>query len=106
MKLFVKALPLTEDYFNYICTAFSALTIEKLKAGVFDCPQICKLIKDPGFVQSMKDMESTAWQSFVLVTQNFLRNYKVENCQTFVENMLSKFKNLGVKMSIIISSVT
>ena len=48
----------------------------------------------------MTDTESTAWQSFVLATQNFLGNYKVENYQELVENMFFKFKDLGVKMSI------
>ncbi|XP_076799763.1 uncharacterized protein LOC143444861 [Clavelina lepadiformis] len=100
MKQFVKALPATGDCFNYICRTFPALTIEKLKAGIFDGPQIRKLIKDVCFVQSMTDTESAAWQSFVLVTQNFLGNRKAENYQELVEDMLSKLKDLGVKMSI------
>ncbi|XP_076815020.1 uncharacterized protein LOC143461117 isoform X1 [Clavelina lepadiformis] len=100
MKQFVKALPATGDCFNYICRTFPALTIEKLKAGIFDGPQIRKLIKDVCFVQSMTDTESAAWQSFVLVTQNFLGNRKAENYQELVEDMLSKLKDLGVKTSI------
>ena len=100
MKQFVKALPVNGDCFNYICRAFPALTIQKLKAGIFDGPQIRKLIEDPCFVQSMTDTESAAWQSFVLVTQNFLGNRKAENYQELVEGMLSKFKDLGVKMSV------
>ena len=48
----------------------------------------------------MTDMEYAAWQSFDLVIQNFLGNRKAENYQELVENMLSKFKDLGVKMSI------
>ena len=74
IRQFVKTLPETGDCFNYICTAFPALTIEKLKAAIFDSPQICTLMKDPCFVHSMTDMESAAWQSFALITQNFLGN--------------------------------
>ena len=96
----MKTLPVTGDCFNYICRAFLALTIEKLKAGIFDCPQILTLIKDPRFVHSMTDTEPATRQSFVLVTQNFLGNRKAENYEEFVEDMLSKFKDLGVKMSI------
>ena len=48
----------------------------------------------------MTDTESAAWQSFVLVTQNFLGNQKAENYEELVEGMFSKFKDLGVKMSI------
>ena len=35
MKQFVKTLPETGDCLNYICRVFPALTIEKLKAGIF-----------------------------------------------------------------------
>ena len=55
--------------------------MEKLKAGIFNGLQIYKLIKDLCFLQPMTDMESAAWQSFVLVTQNFLGNHKAENYQ-------------------------
>ena len=48
----------------------------------------------------MTDMESAAWQSFILVTQNFLGNRKVENYQELKEDMVSKFKYLGKNMSI------
>ena len=51
-------------------------------------------------MHSMTDTESAAWQSFVLVTQNFLINRKAENYQELVEDMLSKFKDLGMKMRI------
>ena len=98
MMQFVKILPVTRDCFNYICRAFPALTIEKLKAGIFDSPQISPLAKDLCFVHSITDAESAAWQSFVLVTQNTLGNRKAENYQ-MVEDMLSKFKDLGVKIS-------
>ena len=76
MNQFVKTLPVTGNCFNYICPAFPALTIEKLKAGIFDGSQIRTLIKDPCFVHSMTDTESAALQSIVLVTQNFLGNRK------------------------------
>ena len=68
MKQLAKTLPVTGKYFNYICRAFPALTIKKLKAGIFDGPQICTLMKDPCFVHSMTDMESAAWKSFVSIT--------------------------------------
>ena len=60
MKQFVKALLVTGDCFNCIGTAFPTLTIEKLKAGIFEDPEIRKLIKDLRFVQSMTDTESVA----------------------------------------------
>ena len=71
-----------------------------LKAGIFHGPQICTLINDPCFVHSMTDTEFAAWESFVLFTQNFLGNQKPENCLELVEDVLSKFKDLAVKMRI------
>ena len=40
MKQFEKALEKDGDCFRYICMKFPGLSIEKLKAGVFDGPQI------------------------------------------------------------------
>ena len=100
MKQFVCALPVNGTCFNYICRQFPGLSIEKIKAGIFDGPQIRKLIRDPEFVESMTDVESAAWCSFVLVVKNFLGNFKSDNYEELVGNMLSKFKDLGAKMSI------
>ena len=105
MKQLMKALPVRGDHFNYICATFTALTMKKLKAGIFDGPHIYKLVKILAFIQSMTDTESPSWQSFVLVTQNPLVNYKAENYQELVENMLSKLKNLVVKMGIKVYSI-
>ena len=43
MKQFVKALEKDGDCFKYICMKFPGQTIEKLKACIFDGPQIRKL---------------------------------------------------------------
>ena len=79
MKQFVKIVLVTGNCFSYICRAFPALTIEKLKADIFDGPQIRTLIEDSCFIPSMAEMESAAMQSFVLFTQNFLGNLEAEN---------------------------
>lgn len=46
MKQFVKTLDKNGDGFKYICRSFLGPNTEKLKAGVFNGPQILKLIKD------------------------------------------------------------
>ena len=53
MKQFVKALSKEGECFKYIFTKFPGLTIEKLKSGIFDGPQIRKLINDQEFPSSM-----------------------------------------------------
>lgn len=100
MKQFVKALNKTGKCFNYLCTKFPGLSIEKLKGGIFDGPQIRKLINDKQFLQNMTRIESNAWKSFVLVIQNFLGNHKSQNYVILVETMLQNFNKLGCNMSI------
>jgi len=66
MKQFVKALGKDGNCFRYICLKFPSLSIEieKLKAGVFDGPQIRKLINDTNFCNYMNPAELSAWSIY------------------------------------------
>ena len=55
MKQFFKALDKTGKCFQYILSDFLGLRNEKLKAGIFNGPQIRKLIKDSNFQHSMNE---------------------------------------------------
>ena len=48
------------------------LSSEKLKAGIFDRPQIRKLIKDRTFSLNMTKVQQDAWNPYVLVVKEFL----------------------------------
>ena len=74
--------------------------MEKLKAGMFDSPQIRQLIRDPEFENSMNEVELEAWKAFVLVVKNFLGNNKARNYAELVNNILAAFRKLGCKMSV------
>jgi hypothetical protein len=100
MKQFVKALNKDGDCFKYICTAFPGLSDEKLKAGVFDGPDIRKLMKDPKFIYSMNDLEKRTWRSFVNVVKNFLGNNRAANYEELIEKMLECYHEIGANMSI------
>lgn len=100
MKQFVKALNQDGQCFLYICQKMTALSIEKIKAGIFDGPQIRQLMNDPLFERSMNEEEQRAWSSFVLVIKGFLGNYKADNYEQLVNNMLDNFNHLGCNMSI------
>lgn len=100
MKQFVKALDKHGNCFAYICKSFPGLSIEKLKAGIFDGPKIRKLINDPNFKNNMNNVELSAWSSFVEVVNNFLGNHKAYNYEELVKNMLLHFEKLGANMSI------
>ena len=48
--------------FQLPCSVYPALSSEKLKAGIFDGPQIRKLIKDEVVASQMAGVEAAAWQ--------------------------------------------
>lgn len=53
------------------------ISAEKLKAGIFDGPQIRQLVKYPEFVDTMNPVESRAWKLFVQVITNFWETLKL-----------------------------
>ena len=57
--------------------------MEKLKAGIFDGTQFCKLIRDQEFENSMNREKLKAWKAFVQVVQNFFGNGKACNYKKF-----------------------
>jgi len=61
MKQSLKALDKDGDCFRHICAKCPGLTIEKLKAGNFDGPQIRKLINDHSY---------PTWSVFVDIVKN------------------------------------
>ena len=74
MKQYTKALDFEGSCFRYLCQVFPGLSMGKLKAGIFDGPQIRQLIRDPEFEESMNTLELEAWNAFVLVIKNFVGN--------------------------------
>ncbi|KAI6648326.1 hypothetical protein LOD99_12135 [Oopsacas minuta] len=100
MKLFVKALNPDNESFHHLVYTFPALSYDKIKAGVFDGPQIRTLIRDKNFIQKMNVKGKAAWLSFVDVIQNFLGNRMAPNYEMLVSEMLSGFRDLGCNMSI------
>ena len=94
IKLSTKALDIDGDCFTYLCQAFSGLTTEKLKAGIFDSPQIWQLIRDSQFENSKNKVELEAWKAFVLIVKNFLGHNKARN---YVEQHADYFQKLGLQ---------
>ena len=72
---------------------------KKLKAGIFDGPQICKLMQDETFTARMTVAERAAWCSYVSVIRKFL-DTKASNYRNLVDMMLQNFQPLGARMSI------
>ena len=68
----MKALDKSERYFDYICSAFPGLNIEKKKSGVFDGPQVRQLLRDISFVSSMNPIEARAIEARAIYTEQWL----------------------------------
>ena len=81
-------------------SVFSALSFKKIKAGVFDGPEFCALVRNQDLVRKMNDKEKGAWFSLVAVMENFLSNKKANNYGTLVTNLLSAFHDLRCNMSV------
>ena len=88
MKQFVKALDRDGDCFNYIAKTFPGLSMEKLKAGIFDGPQILELMQDQTFTARLTVAERAAWCSYASVTREFVGNTKASNYRHLVNVML------------------
>ena len=100
MKQFAKALNTDGECFQHIFSVLPGLSFEKIKAGVFNGPQIRALVRDQEFARKMNDKERTAWLSYVAVMANFLGNKKAGNYEILVANMLLAFCDLGCNMSV------
>ena len=79
---------------------FPGLSMETLKAGIFDGPQIRQLMQDQNFTARITVAERAAWCSNVSVIREFLGNTKATNQQNFVKVMLQNFQALCARMSI------
>ena len=100
MTQFVKALDKNGDCFRYIRSRFPGTSYEKVRAGIFDGPQMRTPIRNPAFVLHMTVVESASWCSCVSVVKEFLGKTKADCYQDIVKQMLTNFQALGAKMSI------
>ena len=60
MKQFAKELSVDGKCFQHLICIFPGLSYKKIKAGVFNEPQIRTLVRDQGFTQTMNDKEKAA----------------------------------------------
>ena len=100
MKNFVKALDKEKPGFKYLYEKFPILSEAKIKEGVFVGPQIHKLFRDDTFDHLLSGNEKKAWKAFQLVATKFLGNYKADNYEQLVANLLKSYKALGCNMSL------
>ena len=100
MKQFAKSLNKEGDCFRYLGNKFPSISDANLKARIFEGPQICKLLNDDKFTDSMNNREKAAWIGFKEVVKNFLGNFKSDNYKKIVKNILQKCQEQGCLMII------
>ena len=74
--------------------------MEKLKAGIFDGPQIRELMKDSTFDDALNATELSVWGSLKSVITNFLGKNQCEEYKKEVDELLKNFQKLGACMSV------
>lgn len=100
MKNFVKALDRDGSGFLFLCEKFKRKSMEKIKAGIFDGPEIRELMKDAIFDESLNPIELAAWLSLKEVIVNFLGNHRSSKYQTMVDELMENYRKLGARMSV------
>ena len=55
---------------------FPQISTEKVKAGIFDGPQIREIMKDPMFDETLSEAELSPWQSLKSVVIKSLGNHR------------------------------
>lgn len=95
IKNFVKALNKEGQAFAHLITIFRNLSFAKIKEGVFDGPDIRKLLKDKTFQTYLSPDEAAAWNSFQLIVSGFLGNNKSPSYKKIVEDLLHNYAKIG-----------
>ena len=69
MKNFIKTMDQTSDGFKHLKVKLDDVQSDaKLKAGIFDGPQIRDLMKDQDFPSKLKPVGLRAWKAFIYVS--------------------------------------
>ena len=100
MKQFAKVLNKESECTAYLCQMFPELSIEKLRAGIFDDPQIRCLMQNKCFSLTMTTLKKNTWRSFTAVAENFLKNFKAPNYHELLKQLLNFYEQLGCNVSV------
>ena len=100
MKNYTKALDKDGPTFKFLQMKFLRISEEKLRAGVFDGPQIGELNKDQGFTACMSAVEKKTCAAFRVVISNFLGKHRSPDYKKQIKEPLENFQSLGARMSV------
>ena len=79
---------------------FPWITIEKLKAGIFNSHQIRELMKKPMLDEALSKVELSTWLSMKTTVTNFLGNLWSLEYKKEIEELLKSVHELRAQMSV------
>ena len=97
---FVRALNNEGQAFKALQEVFPKLSKEKVKAGIFDGPQIRELFKSDHFELLLNEVELAAWTYFKNVVNGFLGNNRAANFKDLVDTLMDTYKAMGGSISL------
>ena len=100
MKNFLKVLNRDGRGFPFLHQKFQQGKMEKIKACIFDGPQIKELIKDTSFDDALNPAELFAWLPLKSAVANFLGNHRSSQYQNLVDELMENFRQIGARMSV------
>jgi hypothetical protein len=100
MKNFLKAFYSESLGLACLKEMFPRLSEAKIKAGVFNGPQIRQVMASEHFTNILIGAEKEAWLAFKDVVSNFLGNFRSPTYIIKVETLLSAFQKMGCNMSL------
>lgn len=69
-------------------------------SGVFNGPDIDRVIKDGGFDSTLTEEQAIAWDAMKMVFENVFGNHRAENFRVLVQDMLTAFEAIGMNVSL------
>lgn len=100
MTQFVKSLDRESLAFKHLAVIFPRISKEKIKAGVFNGPQVDQLASNNDFLQKLTDDQKIAFLAMIDVIRNFLGNRRADNYEEIVDKMIRAFHTINVNMSL------
>ena len=99
MKNIVNAIDREGRAYTFLQQRFPQISLEQLKAGICDGPQIWVLIKGSMLSDALSAPELSAWWWIRLVITNFPGNKQSVHCMIEIAELLKKYLQLEACMS-------
>lgn len=97
---FTKKLEESSESFQALQKLHSHISLNKLKNGILNGPEIRKLMASTEFENALTIKKKAAWISFKDVCTKFLGNHKDPNYKEIIRNMIIKYKAIKANVSL------